>query len=66
LQKASQPKISQNRRNGYFSAIEVSDLTALTQCFQPDIVIIDVNRKISGIEAIHAWAEKEVIGGHYE
>ena len=50
----------------YFSAIEASDLTALTQCFQPDAVIIDVNRKISGIEAIRTWADNEVIGGRYE
>ena len=50
----------------YFSAVAASDLTALTRCFRPDAVIIDVNRKIAGIGAIRAWAENEVIGGHYK
>ena len=50
----------------YFSAVAESDLDALLQCFQPDAVIFDVSRKISGIEAIRTWAENEVIGGRYE
>jgi hypothetical protein len=50
----------------YFSAVAESDLDALSQCFQPDAVIFDVSRKISGIEAIRTWAENEVIGGRYE
>jgi hypothetical protein len=50
----------------YFTAVAASDLSGLEQCFQPDAVIIDVNRKISGIEAILTWAENEVIGGRYE
>ena len=50
----------------YFSAVATSDLNALTMCFQPDATIIDVNRKISGIEAIQTWADNEVIGGRYE
>ena len=50
----------------YFAAVAASDLHALTQCFQADAVIIDVSRKISGIEAIRSWAENEVMGGRYE
>ena len=50
----------------YFSIVAASDLIELEKCFQPDAVIIDVNRKISGIEAILTWAENEVIGGRYE
>jgi hypothetical protein len=50
----------------YFTAVAASDLSGLEQCFQPDAVIIDVNRKISGIEAIRTWTENEVIGGRYE
>jgi hypothetical protein len=50
----------------YFSAVAESDLEALAQCFQPDAEIIDVNRKIAGIEAIRQWAENEVMGGRYE
>ena len=50
----------------YFNAVAKSDLEALAQCFQPDAVIIDVSRKISGIEAIRTWADNEVMGGRYE
>lgn len=50
----------------YFSAVAETDLESLTQCFQPDAVIIDVSRKISGIEAIRTWADNEVMGGRYE
>ena len=50
----------------YFSAVAASDLKILTECFQSDAVIIDVNRKISGIQAIRSWADNEVIGGRYE
>jgi hypothetical protein len=50
----------------YFAAVAASDLNALTNCFQPDAVIIDVSRKISGIDAIRTWAQNEVMGGRYE
>ncbi len=50
----------------YFAAVAASDLQGLTQCFQPAAVIVDVNRKISGIDAIRTWAEDEVMGGRYE
>jgi hypothetical protein len=50
----------------YFAAVAASDLNALTNCFQPDALIIDVSRKISGIDAIRTWADEEVIGGRYE
>ena len=50
----------------YFSAVAASDLNDLSKCFEDDAVIIDVNRKISGLQAIHTWADNEVMGGRYE
>lgn len=49
----------------YFDAAGKSDLNALRSCFQDEAVIIDVSRKIDGIEAISQWAQDEVFGGHY-
>lgn len=50
----------------YFDAVAKSDLGALHGCFQDEAVIIDVNRKIVGIEMISHWAQDEVFGGRYE
>lgn len=49
----------------YFDAAGESDLAALRACFKNDAVIIDVSRKIAGIEAISLWAQAEVFGGRY-
>ena len=49
----------------YFEAAGKSDLSSLRACFQDDAVIIDVSRKIAGIEAISHWAQDEVFGGRY-
>ena len=49
----------------YFDAAGKSDLKALRERFQDDAVIIDVSRKIAGIEAISHWAGDEVFGGRY-
>ena len=49
----------------YFDATGKSDLESLRGCFQDDAVIIDVRRKIAGIEAISNWAQAEVFGGRY-
>ena len=49
----------------YFDAAGKSDLSALRACFQDDAVIIDVNRKIAGIDSISHWAQDEVFGGRY-
>ena len=49
----------------YFDAAGRSDLNALRACFQEDAIIIDVSRKIAGIDAISDWARSEVFGGRY-
>ena len=49
----------------YFDAAGKSDMSALRACFKDDAVIIDVSRKIAGIEAIGRWARDEVFGGRY-
>ncbi len=49
----------------YFDAAGKSDLKPLRACFHKDAVIIDVSRKIAGIEAISRWAQDEVFGGRY-
>ncbi len=50
----------------YFDAVAKKEANALAACFQPDAFIIDVSRKISGVQAIRRWAENEVMGGNYE
>ena len=50
----------------YFDAVAQKDVQVLGNCFLADAVIIDVNREISGIDAIRSWAEAEVFGGRYE
>lgn len=48
----------------YVEAVNAQDLDRLVSCFAPDAVIIDVNRRIAGADAIRAWAGNEVIGGN--
>ncbi len=50
----------------YFDAVAKKELNVLSDCFQADAVIIDVNREIAGIRAIRNWAEDEVFGGRHE
>jgi hypothetical protein len=40
-------------------------LKSLRSCFHKDAVIIDVSRKIDGIDAIGDWIRAEVFGGRY-
>ena len=47
----------------YVMAVADENLDALTACFDAKAVIIEVNRRIEGIDAIRQWAENEVIGG---
>ncbi len=47
----------------YVNAVNAKNLDALIACFASDAVIIDVNRKIAGANAIRTWANNEVIGG---
>jgi hypothetical protein len=47
----------------YVNAVNAKNLNALVACFASDAVVIDVNRKITGVDAIRTWANNEVIGG---
>ena len=47
----------------YVNAVNAENLDALVACFAPDAVIIDVSRRITGVDAIRTWANNEVIGG---
>lgn len=47
----------------YVDAVNAKNLDALVACFAPDAVIIDVSRRITGVDAIRTWANNEVIGG---
>ena len=49
----------------YFDAAGKNNLKAMRACFLDGAVIIDVSRKIEGIEVISRWARNEVFGGHY-
>ncbi|MEO3745222.1 nuclear transport factor 2 family protein [Plantactinospora sp. B5E13] len=47
----------------YVDAVNAGDLDALVAAFAPDGLVVDVNRRIEGRDAIRAWADAEVIGG---
>ena len=48
----------------YVKAVAERNLDALLACFHSNAVIIEVNRRIEGIDEIRRWAENEVIGGN--
>ncbi len=50
----------------YMDAVNAQNLDGLVGCFAPDGVVIDVNRRIAGADAIRTWANNEVIGGTLE
>jgi hypothetical protein len=50
----------------YLDAVNARNLSALTDCFAPNGVVVDVSRRIAGKDAISAWAKAEVIGGKIE
>ena len=50
----------------YVKAVAEKNLDALLACFHSNAVIIEVNRRIEGIDEIRRWAENEVIGGNLE
>ena len=50
----------------YVDAVNAGDLDALVASFAEDGVVVDVSRRISGRDAIRAWAAAEVIGGRLE
>ncbi|HEY4224522.1 MAG TPA: nuclear transport factor 2 family protein [Pseudolysinimonas sp.] len=43
-------------------AVNAHDLEALIATFAADAYVNDARRQIDGIDAIRAWAEKEIIG----
>jgi ketosteroid isomerase-like protein len=43
--------------NCYFEAVAAHDSKALADCFADDGVVLDVDRTISGREAIKMWAD---------
>jgi len=47
----------------YINAVNTTNLDALVAAFAPDGEVVDVNRRISGPDAIRRWADNEVIGG---
>ena len=49
----------------YFEAAGNSDLKSLQSCFHKNAAIIDVSRKIAGIDAISDGTWAEVFGGRY-
>ena len=46
----------------YQAATNAQDIDAYMACFGDDAVMVDVNRTITGRDAIRAWALREVIG----
>jgi hypothetical protein len=49
----------------YFEAVAAKSAVAIANCFVRDGLVIDVDRRIEGREAIREWAAQEVIGGVY-
>jgi SnoaL-like domain len=49
--------------SAYVDAVARRDADALAAAFAPDGVVVDVQRRIAGREAIREWAAREVIGG---
>lgn len=47
----------------YVDAVAARDLDALVAAFAVDGVVVDVQRRIVGRDAIREWAAREVIGG---
>jgi len=47
----------------YIDAVNANNVDALVGCFAPNGVIVDVDRRITGADAIRAWANNEVMGG---
>jgi hypothetical protein len=46
----------------HIAAVNASDLDAILATFAEDAFVNDVRREFRGIEAIRAWAERELVG----
>jgi len=50
----------------FVEAINGRDPPSVMACFAPDGVVIDINRRVQGPDAIYRWARERVIGGRLE
>ena len=66
LSRQQQPSALPPAAQCYFDSVVEGNAEALSNCFTPDGVVIDVNRSIEGRSAIRTWAQNEVVGGIYE
>jgi hypothetical protein len=48
----------------HIGAVNAFDLEGVVATFAPDAYVNDARREINGIDAIRAWAAKEMIGDH--
>jgi ketosteroid isomerase-like protein len=46
----------------YLAAVNAHDLDGMVATFAPDAYVNDARREINGIDAIRAWAAKEMVG----
>jgi hypothetical protein len=46
----------------HIAAVNAADVEGVVATFAPDAYVNDARREINGIEAIRAWAAKEMIG----
>ncbi len=48
----------------YVRAVNVGDTEAFRASFADDSVVVDVNRELSGLDAIWDWASADIFGAH--
>jgi hypothetical protein len=48
----------------HIAAVNAHDVEGVVATFAPDAYVNDARREINGIDAIRAWAAKEMIGDH--
>ena len=48
----------------HVAAVNAFDVDAVVATFAPDAYVNDARREINGIDAIRAWATKEMVGDH--
>ena len=57
------PDAAERAAAAYVAAVNAGSLDRLVESFAPDGVVVDVERRIEGRDAIRRWAAAEVIGG---
>lgn len=48
----------------YIDAVNSRDPDALAACFTEDSVVVDINQRITGPDAIRRWSQNRLMGGH--